>query len=51
MLANALEENKAYVAEQVLAVKIEASCLSGTEADIEGAKLVFEAKVSNAKVA
>lgn len=50
-LAKALEENKAYVAEQVLAVKIEASCLSGTEADIEGAKLVFDAKVSNAKVA
>ena len=49
--ADAELANKAYVAEQVLAVKIEASCLSGTEADIEGAKLVFDAKVSNAKVA
>jgi len=50
-LAQALEENKSYVAEQVLAVKIDPACPAGTEADIEGAKLVFDAKVSNAKVA
>ena len=50
-LAQALEENQAYIAEQVLAVKINASCLSGTAGDIEGKKLTFDAKVSNAKVA
>ena len=50
-LAQALAENQAYIAEQVLAVKIDSSCLSGTEGDIEGKKLTFDAKVSNAKVA
>ena len=50
-LAQALAENQAYIAEQVLAVKINSSCLSGTEGDIEGKKLTFDAKVSNAKVA
>lgn len=50
-LAQALEENKTYIAEQVLAVKIDNSCSAGTEADIEGAKLTFDAKVSNVKVA
>ena len=34
-LAQALEENKSYVAEQVLAVKIDTACPAGTEADIE----------------
>ncbi len=50
-LAQALEENKAYIAAQVLAVKVENSCTSGTVADIEGAGLMFDAKVSNSKVA
>ena len=50
-LALALDENKAYIAEQVLAVKVENSCSSGTEADIEGKQLVFDAKVSHIKVA
>lgn len=50
-LAKALEDNQTYIAEQVLAVKIDNNCANGTEADIEGIKLVFDAKVSNAKVA
>lgn len=50
-LALALEENKAYVAEQVLAVKLKDDCSEGTEADIEGMKIVFNARVTDAKVA
>ena len=50
-LNKALEENKAYVAEQVLAVKVSNSCTTGTEADIEGASITFDAKVTDAKVA
>ena len=50
-LALALEENKSYIAEQVLAVKIVADCNTGVSGDIEGAKLTFDAKVSNARVA
>ena len=50
-LAKALEENKDYIAEQVLALKVEKGCPNGTEADIEGAKLKYDAKVCNAKVA
>ena len=50
-LALALEENKAYVAEQVLAVKLNNDCSEGTEADIEGMKIVFNARVTDAKVA
>lgn len=45
-LALALEENKAYVAEQVLAVKFNNNCSGGTEADIEGASICFDAKVA-----
>ena len=45
-LALALEENKAYVAEQVLAVKFNTNCSNGTEADIEGATICFDAKVA-----
>ena len=45
-LALALEENKAYVAEQVLAVKFNNNCSNGTEADIEGATICFDAKVA-----
>ena len=50
-LCKALDENKAYVAEQVLAVKVSSSCSGGTKADIEGAEIVFDAKVTDAKVA
>ena len=45
-LAQALAENKAYIAEQVLAIEITDSCLSGTEGEIEGAKIIFDAKVA-----
>ena len=50
-LAKALADNKSYLSEQVLAVKITDSCSDGTTADIEGAKITFNAKVSDAKVA
>ena len=45
-LAQALEENKDYVAEQVLAVKFNNTCITGTQADIEGAAICFDAKVA-----
>ena len=45
-LAKALDENKAYIAEQVLAVKFGDSCTGGTTADIEGASVSFDAKVA-----
>ena len=45
-LAQALRENQAYIADQVLAVKVADSCAIGTDADIEGAKVRFEAKVA-----
>ena len=45
-LAQALEENKAYIAEQVLAVKVDNACTGGTKADIEGAGVCFDAKVA-----
>lgn len=50
-LALALRENEGYIAEQVLAVKVNNTCAGGTEADIEGVKLKFDAKVANVKVA
>ena len=45
-LAKALEENKAYIAEQVLAVKLNSGCSGGTQADIEGSVINFDAKVA-----
>lgn len=45
-LAQALEENKDYVAEQVLAVKFNNDCSDGTQADIEGKSICFDAKVA-----
>ena len=45
-LAKALEENKAYIAEQVLAVKLNNGCSGGTQADIEGSVINFDAKVA-----
>ena len=50
-LALALQENKDYIAEQVLAVKLTDGCTAGTSADIEGAAVTFDAKVSSSKVA
>lgn len=50
-LAQALADNKTYVAEQVLAVKFSNDCADGTTADIDGAKIMFNAKVSDIKVA
>ena len=50
-LALALRENEGYIAEQVLAVNVNNTCAGGTEADIEGVKLKFDAKVANVKVA
>ena len=45
-LAQALNENKAYIAEQVLAVKIDETCPSGTTDNIEGKSITFDAKVA-----
>lgn len=45
-LAKALEENKQYIAEQVLAVKVLPNCTSGTEGEIEGVHIIFDAKVT-----
>ena len=45
-LAKALEENKAYIAEQVLAVKLNNGCSGGTQGDIEGSVINFDAKVA-----
>lgn len=50
-LAQALDENKAYIAEQVLAVKLSNDCNGGTTADIEGKNITFDAKVADSKVA
>ncbi|MDR1694676.1 MAG: isoleucine--tRNA ligase [Lactobacillaceae bacterium] len=45
-LAKALKENRDYVSEQVLAVRINDNASSGTEADIEGVKVVYDAEVA-----
>lgn len=45
-LALALKENESYIAEQVLAVKVNPSCTTGQKADIEGAEIAFDAKVA-----
>ncbi|MBE6443886.1 MAG: isoleucine--tRNA ligase [Alphaproteobacteria bacterium] len=45
-LALALEENKSYIAEQVLAVKVDSNCSNGTKSDIEGADICYDAKVA-----
>ncbi len=45
-LARALEENKSYISEQVLAVKCASDCKEGTKADIEGKDICFDAKVA-----
>ncbi len=45
-LSKALEENREYIAEQVLAVKVDNTCTGGTKADIEGLEICFDAKVA-----
>ncbi|MBQ8677885.1 MAG: isoleucine--tRNA ligase [Alphaproteobacteria bacterium] len=45
-LAQALKENEAYIAEQVLAVKVNPTCQDGQKADIEGASVSFNARVA-----
>ncbi|MDD4556660.1 MAG: isoleucine--tRNA ligase [Alphaproteobacteria bacterium] len=45
-LNQALTENKAYISEQVLAVKIDEAISEGTEGDIEGVKIIFDARVA-----
>ncbi|MBE6451663.1 MAG: isoleucine--tRNA ligase [Alphaproteobacteria bacterium] len=46
-LSLALSENQKYIAEQVLAVKIDNECLvNGTKENIEGKEIVFDAKVA-----
>ena len=45
-LVQALEENKSYITEQVLAVRLDKNCASGTTADIEGYSICFDAKVA-----
>ncbi len=45
-LAKALEENKSYIADQVLAVKVNPDCSGGTEGEIEGIVVAYDAKVA-----
>ena len=45
-LSKALDENKAYIADQVLAVKVNNNCSNGAEAEIEGCRVVYDAKVA-----
>ena len=45
-LSQALAENQAYLAEQVLAVKVNNVCAAGTVGDIEGASITYDAKVA-----
>ncbi|HCU58622.1 MAG TPA: hypothetical protein DIC64_01435, partial [Alphaproteobacteria bacterium] len=45
-LSKALEENKSYIAEQVLAVQTSDVCPSGTTETIEGQNIIFDAKIA-----
>jgi len=45
-LAQALDENRAYIAQQVLAVKVASGCAAGVSDHIEGKLIVFDAKVA-----
>ena len=45
-LQTALEENKAYISEQVLAVQTSDVCSVGKTEEIEGQAIVFDAKVA-----
>ena len=50
-LSKAITENQAYIADQVLALKVVSGCPTGTTADIEGAKICFDAKVCTGQAA
>ena len=45
-LAKALQENQSYIADQVLAVKVVSACNGGTEGEIEGIAVAYDAKVA-----
>ena len=45
-LAQALNENQKYIAEQVLAVKVSTTCSNGTNENIDGKEIIFDAKVA-----
>lgn len=45
-LAKALSENETYIAEQVLAVKVFPNCAAGTEGEIDGISVTYDAKVA-----
>ena len=45
-LAKALQENQSYIAEQVLAIKVVSDCNGGSEGEIEGIELFYDAKVA-----
>ena len=45
-LLMALDENKSYIAEQVLAIKVNNSCENGTKDVIEGADICYDAKIA-----
>ncbi|MBQ7304536.1 MAG: class I tRNA ligase family protein, partial [Alphaproteobacteria bacterium] len=45
-LAQALNENQKYIAEQVLAVKVNSNCVTGTKENIDGKEILFDAKVA-----
>ena len=45
-LVMALDENKSYIAEQVLAVKVNNVCSGGIKDVIEGADICYDAKVA-----
>lgn len=49
-LQQALSDNTNYISEQVLAVKIEGNCSSGTTADIDGIAICFDAVVAKASL-
>jgi isoleucyl-tRNA synthetase len=45
-LAKALSENEKYIAEQVLAIKVFPNCTAGTEGEIDGISVTYDAKVA-----
>ncbi|MCQ2734785.1 MAG: isoleucine--tRNA ligase [Alphaproteobacteria bacterium] len=45
-LAKALSENEKYIAEQVLATKVLPNCVAGTEGEIDGIAVTYDAKVA-----
>ena len=43
-LAKALQENQSYIADQVLAIKVVSDCAGGTEGEIEGISVLYDAQ-------